>query len=135
MCIRDSINAEYGNFLEFFNETCVDMSNKITNIHLHIPAKESKIHSERDFFAQVQGTYEYYHYLHDQFDDRGWGCAYRSCQTLSSWFCLLEAERRVGHAVTSPPTVLEQQKVLVELGDKASKFLNSKNWIGSCEIF
>ena len=34
----------------------------------------------------VQGSYDYYHYLQDRFDDNGWGCAYRSLQTLCSWF-------------------------------------------------
>ena len=34
----------------------------------------------------VQGTYSYHHYMQDKFDDDGWGCAYRSLQTLISWF-------------------------------------------------
>ncbi|XP_016514038.1 putative Ufm1-specific protease isoform X2 [Nicotiana tabacum] len=36
----------------------------------------------------VQGSYEYYHYLHEGLDDSGWGCAYRSLQTIISWFKL-----------------------------------------------
>ena len=34
----------------------------------------------------VEGTYTYHHYMQDKFDDDGWGCAYRSLQTLISWF-------------------------------------------------
>lgn len=34
----------------------------------------------------VYGKYMYHHYLQDKFDDEGWGCAYRSLQTLVSWF-------------------------------------------------
>ncbi|KAG7267543.1 hypothetical protein CRUP_005927 [Coryphaenoides rupestris] len=34
----------------------------------------------------VQGVYSYHHYMQDRMDDNGWGCAYRSLQTLSSWF-------------------------------------------------
>lgn len=34
----------------------------------------------------VQGIYGYHHYLQDGFDDSGWGCAYRSLQTIFSWF-------------------------------------------------
>lgn len=34
----------------------------------------------------VQGLYIYYHYMQDNFDDNGWGCAYRSLQTIISWF-------------------------------------------------
>ncbi len=34
----------------------------------------------------VKGTYSYHHYLQDGFNDDGWGCAYRSLQTIISWF-------------------------------------------------
>jgi hypothetical protein len=34
----------------------------------------------------VQGTYSYHHYRQDRVDDSGWGCAYRSLQTIVSWF-------------------------------------------------
>ncbi len=34
----------------------------------------------------VKGTYIYYHYMQDNFNDNGWGCAYRSFQTIFSWF-------------------------------------------------
>ena len=54
--------------------------------------------------AMVEGTYSYYHYMQDGVDDKvihccmatvtssniayiqGWGCAYRSLQTLWSWY-------------------------------------------------
>ena len=36
--------------------------------------------------ALVQGRYAYHHYMQDNFDDNGWGCAYRSLQTIVSWF-------------------------------------------------
>ncbi|RLN28043.1 putative Ufm1-specific protease [Panicum miliaceum] len=36
----------------------------------------------------IDGSYEYYHYLHDGIDDNGWGCAYRSLQTIVSWYRL-----------------------------------------------
>lgn len=34
----------------------------------------------------VKGNYTYHHYMQDRFDDDKWGCAYRSLQTLISWF-------------------------------------------------
>jgi hypothetical protein len=34
----------------------------------------------------VQGIYSYHHYTQDRIDDSGWGCAYRSLQTIISWF-------------------------------------------------
>ncbi|CAG2243814.1 UFSP2 [Mytilus edulis] len=36
----------------------------------------------------IQGLYSYHHYMQDRFDDNKWGCAYRSLQTLISWFRL-----------------------------------------------
>ncbi len=36
----------------------------------------------------VKGRYAYFHYLQDGMSDTGWGCAYRSLQTLWSWFLL-----------------------------------------------
>ena len=36
----------------------------------------------------VKGNYFYYHYNQQGFADKGWGCAYRSLQTLCSFFVL-----------------------------------------------
>jgi hypothetical protein len=36
--------------------------------------------------SAVQGIYSYHHYMQDRIDDNGWGCAYRSLQTIVSWF-------------------------------------------------
>jgi NADH:ubiquinone oxidoreductase subunit B-like Fe-S oxidoreductase len=36
--------------------------------------------------SAVQGMYSYHHYMQDRIDDSGWGCAYRSLQTIVSWF-------------------------------------------------
>ena len=41
-----------------------------------------------DFVHLVYGKYAYHHYMQDKFDDNKWGCAYRSLQTLVSWFRL-----------------------------------------------
>ncbi|TRY73519.1 hypothetical protein TCAL_05479 [Tigriopus californicus] len=76
----------------------------------------------------VQGKYSYHHYMQDKFDDDGWGCAYRSLQTIISWF------RHQGYTGTEIPTHGQIQKCLVEMGDKDKKFLNSKQWIGSTEV-
>ncbi|XP_055311397.1 ufm1-specific protease 2 [Sitodiplosis mosellana] len=76
----------------------------------------------------VKGDYLYYHYMQDNFDDNGWGCAYRSFQTLFSWF------RLQGYTNKSVPTHGEIQKCLIELGDKPTLFQNSRQWIGSTEV-
>lgn len=76
----------------------------------------------------VDGSYLFYHYLVDHVDDRGWGCAYRSLQTLVSFF-------RLAHYTTVPvPSHREIQQVLVDIGDKADDFVGSHEWIGSMEV-
>lgn len=76
---------------------------------------------------KIQGAYEYYHYMQD-IDDSGWGCAYRSLQTISSWLKLQ------GYTARDPPSHEEIQKTLVALGDKQAGFVGSKNWIGAIEL-
>ncbi|KRT82016.1 Peptidase, partial [Oryctes borbonicus] len=78
--------------------------------------------------ALVKGIYKYYHYCQDRMDDDGWGCAYRSLQTLASWFYLQ------GYTEKPVPTFKEIQKCLVDIGDKPSNFIGSKQWIGSTEV-
>lgn len=76
----------------------------------------------------VQGRYTYHHYMQDSFDDNGWGCAYRSLQTVISWF------RLQGYTDTPIPTHREIQTYLVDIGDKPSSFIGSRQWIGSMEV-
>lgn len=76
----------------------------------------------------VQGKYTYHHYMQDNFDDNGWGCAYRSLQTLCSWF------KYQGYTEANVPSHRDIQKYLVDVGDKPSNFLGSRQWIGSMEI-
>jgi hypothetical protein len=76
----------------------------------------------------VDGSYEYYHYLQDNFDDRGWGCAYRSMQTICSWI------RIQGYSQLPVPTHREIQRMLVDMKDKQSSFVGSREWIGAIEI-
>lgn len=61
-------------------------------------------------------------------DDNGWGCAYRSLQTLASWFVMQ------GLTEKSVPTFKEIQQCLVDIGDKPQSFVGSKQWIGSTEV-
>lgn len=76
----------------------------------------------------VTGKYTYYHYMQDGFDDNGWGCAYRSLQTLCSWY------QWQGYIERDVPTHKEIQKYLFDIGDKPSSFVGSKQWIGSTEV-
>lgn len=47
----------------------------------------------------------------DRFDDSGWGCAYRSLQTICSWM------RRQQYTSASVPTHQDIQRTLVDIGD------------------
>lgn len=73
-------------------------------------------------------NYIYFHYLQDGAKDDGWGCAYRSLQTIFSWYLLN------GHTRLPIPTIPEIQQTLVDIGDKPPAFLGSNEWIGSAEI-
>lgn len=76
----------------------------------------------------VQGIYGYHHYMQDRVDDNGWGCAYRSLQTICSWF------KHQGYTERSIPTHREIQQALVDAGDKPATFVGSRQWIGSIEV-
>ena len=60
----------------------------------------------------IKGNYLFYHYLCDGFNDRGWGCAYRTGQTMMSFYILALEEEQPSHetaqrisALTSMPTL------------------------------
>ncbi|XP_020963836.1 probable Ufm1-specific protease [Arachis ipaensis] len=76
----------------------------------------------------VQGSYEYFHYLQDGFNDSGWGCAYRSLQTIISWF------RLQNYSSIEVPSHREIQQSLVVIGDKDSSFVGTRDWIGAMEL-
>ncbi|KAL6257137.1 hypothetical protein P5V15_012069 [Pogonomyrmex californicus] len=76
----------------------------------------------------VYGLYSYYHYMQDNFDDNGWGCAYRSLQTIISWY------RLQGYSEVPIPSHRKIQQCLVDIGDKPYNFIGSKQWIGSTEV-
>lgn len=59
----------------------------------------------------VQGVYSYHHYMQDRMDDSGWGCAYRSLQTICSWF------KHQGYMDRPIPTHKEIQQVQNFKGD------------------
>uniref|UniRef100_A0A7N6AYB7 Ufm1-specific protease 2 n=1 Tax=Anabas testudineus TaxID=64144 RepID=A0A7N6AYB7_ANATE len=76
----------------------------------------------------VQGIYSYHHYMQDRMEDNGWGCAYRSLQTICSWF------QQQGYVERPVPTHKEIQQALVDIGDKQTSFVGSRKWIGSIEV-
>ncbi|KAJ6635849.1 putative Ufm1-specific protease 1 [Pseudolycoriella hygida] len=77
----------------------------------------------------TRGDYTYFHYSCDNVNDVGWGCGYRTCQSLCSW---IAAQQNRQIAV---PTLLDIQKILVDIGDKPKSFNGSRQWIGALEVF
>ena len=85
--------------------------------------------------VSVNGKYNYFHYNCDQVNDAGWGCGYRTLQTMCSWirFKLIEKNQKNNNSeskIATVPTILEIQKILADCGDKPSNFVGSKSWIG-----
>ena len=75
-----------------------------------------------------QDGYSYYHYNVDGTSDSGWGCAYRSIQTLMSWFV---NNHNIADSVLSIPVI----QALLRRVDYAHADLvaGSKKWIGCIE--
>ncbi|XP_059487050.1 ufm1-specific protease 1 [Neocloeon triangulifer] len=78
--------------------------------------------------TRVRGDYLYYHYACDGFDDKGWGCGYRTLQTMCSW---VKLNHKPGGAEV--PSIPQIQDILVQIEDKPESFRNSRQWIGSVE--
>ena len=108
----------------------VKNSGHILNPHLSIPNILSQPKDSHIIRGLVRGDYYYFHYNQDNFTDIGWGCAYRSLQSIISWFIL---NTSVGKNI-KVPTIPEIQKILVKLGDKDKKILGSNEWIGAIEV-
>jgi Peptidase family C78 len=100
---------------------------KLIRVHTHAPASSGAL--GRAHVYAVQGAYLYYHYMQDRAQDSGWGCAYRSLQTICSWFALQ------GYVpLASVPTHRQIQETLVRIGDKQPRFAGSREWIGAIEL-
>lgn len=72
-------------------------------------------------------SYLYYHYCCDKVNDVGYGCAYRSIQSICSMLQIkLKSDVKV-------PSIRAIQEILVKIGDKEENFIGSKDWIGALE--
>lgn len=77
----------------------------------------------------VRGTLTFYHYRCDGQNDCGWGCGYRTLQTICSW--IIDLKKISSTSIV--PSITKIQEILVELGDKSPSFNKSNQWIGTCE--
>jgi hypothetical protein len=103
---------------------------RLFDVHTALPPLPQRGSSASSAMTHVvSGRYGYYHYLQDRQSDSGWGCAYRTAQSLCS-FALLG-----GWVVERPvPSIRDMQRLLVDVGDKAPRFAGSAEWIGSTEV-
>ena len=77
----------------------------------------------------IEGDFDYYHYTSNGYDDRGWGCAYRSFQMAFSWF------RLAGFTEKLTPNILRIQEKLHDMDVMDAHFyVGCKQWIGSQEV-
>ena len=126
------------NFSPIFNDKDNSEDNKnkgdkyqhLINPHLNISNINVPPSNTHILRGMIRGDYHYYHYNQDNINDAGWGCAYRSLQTIVSWFIL---NTSVGKNV-KVPTFKEIQTILVKMGDKDKKFIGSTDWIGAIEV-
>lgn len=97
------------------------------NVHIGLPNPPT----DPGKCSLINGDYFYFHYGCDGQDDRGWGCGYRTIQTMASWLCHnwlpLKDKNRC------PPSLPEIQQALVTMGDKPGSFSCSREWIGTFE--
>lgn len=77
----------------------------------------------------TRGKFKYYHYGCDGTLDAGWGCGYRTLQTAISW--IIDKRSATQHV----PSIREIQRILVSIGDKLPRFIDSRDWIGTLEEF
>lgn len=105
-------------------DTAGPRTTRLVNVHESCPV--SGVNG--GVVATVRGQYEYYHYMQDRFDDKGWGCAYRSLMTLISWF-------RLQHYTTAAvPSHRDIQERLVRECAQPAKLIGSKQWIGALDV-
>lgn len=106
------------------------MNNLVELENLHL-----KFSNESSTSWYVKGKYQYFHYKCDGFNDVGWGCGYRTLQTICSWIreqMIAESPDKTDR-IAKPPSILDIQKILVKSGDKHADFVGSREWIGCFE--
>ncbi|XP_065367773.1 probable Ufm1-specific protease 1 [Calliphora vicina] len=79
----------------------------------------------------TRGDFYYYHYGCDGHLDQGWGCAYRTLQTMISWIL----NKGFCNTQLNVPSLREIQETLVRIEDKPKGFVCSRDWIGALEVF
>ncbi|OII76832.1 hypothetical protein cand_024070 [Cryptosporidium andersoni] len=78
---------------------------------------------------KIEGDYWYFHYFQDNIDDIGWGCTYRSLQTVLSWYLLNN------YSIKPILNHYEIQKILKYHDNTHEELeIGSNTWIGTIEV-
>ena len=98
-----------------------DGPNLVLDPHLILPARPGGLICHPSFY--------FYHYECDKVSDSGWGCAYRTLQSIISWF-------RSNYQIFDHVHSIEEIQDMIRKADYAHATLSigSKVWIGSVEI-
>ncbi len=109
-----------------FLELSSRIPSKLANPHAHLKT----ITKEKHLLYYTKGIYEYFHYGDQSFNDQGWGCAYRSLQTILSWFHL---QKRID--LKKMLTITEIQENIDEINySNSDRIKNTNEWIGATEV-
>lgn len=100
----------------------------LKNVHTELPCPLSGAVKS----SLIRGDYLYFHYGCDGQDDRGWGCGYRTAQTMASWL-YFNCKPPLKDKHRTPPGLSDIQQALVTMEDKPGSFSHSKDWIGTFE--
>ncbi|XP_076445627.1 ufm1-specific protease 1-like isoform X2 [Babylonia areolata] len=91
-------------------------TSKLKNVHRGVAAPGLPQH-----VSLVKGDYEYWHYCCDGTNDRGWGCGYRTLQTVCSWVKL--------QRLHSSPTLPANNSVPHDVVDRSAVDVSTDNVI------
>ncbi|XP_028331080.1 ufm1-specific protease 1 [Gouania willdenowi] len=110
------------------DRTTSEMVDLVSNVHAGLPHP-----LPLGKCSQILGDYLYFHYGCDGVDDRGWGCGYRTIQSVASWLCSRDGAASQKNQVSPAPSLPHIQQALVTMGDKPGSFRGSRGWVGSFE--
>ncbi|KAK2196358.1 Peptidase C78 [Babesia duncani] len=103
-------------------------ANLLASPHLKGKLMPSWMSPKKSRATLVNGPYLYYHYNTCGISDGGWGCCYRSLETVCSWYMLNYYTTR------AVPTHWEIQALLKEKDPSHSSLeIGSNKWIGTVE--
>jgi len=112
---------------------------KPINVHLKVEIPEAvKSAPEPNsswLVAVARGLVDYAHYRQENYEDQGWGCAYRTLQTIVAWywnhgFISSASDRSKFQRFL---TIDEVQQELILLGETTREQLDRNPWISAVE--